>query len=107
MPAKKTVIANWKMSLSLAETLVLAKKFKEKFDDFDKGEIVICPASPALSQVAKILKGGRLRLGAQNVFWEDRGSYTGEVSADMLVETGCQYIIIGHRERRKYLFENY
>jgi len=48
-----------------------------------------------------------LKLGAQNVFWEDRGAYTGEISADMLVEAGCQYVIIGHSERRNYLLENY
>lgn len=95
------------MNLNLDETMILAKKFKEKFADFDKGEIVVCPVAPALSQVAKILKGGQLKLGAQNVFWEDKGAYTGEISADILVEAGCQYVIIGHSERRKYLFENY
>lgn len=107
MPTKKIIIANWKMNLSLTETMVLAKKFKEKFAGFTKGEIAVCPVTLALNQVAKILKGGQLKLGAQNVFWEDKGPYTGEISADMLVEVGCQYVIIGHSERRKYLFENY
>lgn len=107
MPSKKIIIANWKMNLSLDETLALAKKFEEKFAGFEPGEIVVCPVSLALSQVAKILKGSKIKLGAQNVFWEDKGAYTGEISADMLVEAGCQYVIIGHSERRKYLLENY
>ena len=107
MLTKKIIIANWKMNLSLAETVGLTKKFKEKFAGFNQGEVVICPANLALSQAAKILKGSQLKLGAQNVFWEDKGMYTGEISADMLVEAGCQYVIIGHSERRKYLFENY
>lgn len=107
MPTKKIIIANWKMNLSLAETAALAKKFKDKFLGFDSGEIVVCPAALALNQVGKILKGSQLRLGAQNVFWEDKGMYTGEISADMLVEAGCRYVIIGHSERRRYLFENY
>ncbi|OHA14572.1 MAG: triose-phosphate isomerase [Candidatus Tagabacteria bacterium RIFCSPLOWO2_01_FULL_39_11] len=107
MSTRKIIIANWKMCLGLSETMVLAKKFKEKFAGFKGGEVVICPTTLALGQVAKILKGSQLKLGAQNVFWEDKGAYTGEVSADMLDETGCQYVIIGHSERRKYLIENY
>jgi len=107
MPTKKIIIANWKMNLSLAETMALAKKFKEEFFGFDQGEVAVCPSSLYLSEVAKALKGSKLKLGAQNVFWEDKGAYTGEISADMLTEIGCQYVIIGHSERRKYLFENY
>jgi len=107
MTTKKIIIANWKMNLGLGETMALAKKFKEKFAGFIKGEIVVCPTTLALSQADKILKGSQIKLGAQNVFWEDKGAYTGEISADMLVEAGCQYVIIGHSERRKYLSENY
>jgi len=107
MPAKKYVIANWKMNLNLAQTLSLAREFKKKFAGFSQGEVVICPSSPALTAAAKALKGSRIKLGAQNVFWEDKGAYTGEVSPDMLVEAGCQYVILGHSERRKYLSENY
>ncbi|MDO8667588.1 MAG: triose-phosphate isomerase [bacterium] len=107
MLAKKIIIANWKMNLNLSETLALAKKFKEKFAGFKEGEVVICPSTLTLDHVAKIIKTGKLKLGAQNVFWEDKGAYTGEISADMLVEAGCEYVIIGHSERRRYLFENY
>ncbi|MDD4271547.1 MAG: triose-phosphate isomerase [Patescibacteria group bacterium] len=104
---KKYIIANWKMNLNFAETLSLAKKFKEKFSGFDKGEVAICPSTSALHEVGKILKGGKIKLGAQNAFWEETGAYTGEVSPGMLAEIGCRYVILGHSERRKNLFENY
>jgi len=104
---KKYIIANWKMNLNFAESVSLAREFKKKFAGFDKGEVVICPSILALSQARGILKGSVIKLGAQNVFWEDKGMYTGEISADMLAEIGCQYVILGHSDRRKYLFENY
>ncbi len=106
MDNKKIVIANWKMKLSLAETSDLAKEMKNKFKGFG-GEAAICPNSVSLVGVGKILKGGPVKLGAQNVFWEDKGAYTGEISPSMLVEAGCEYVIVGHSERRKYLLENY
>ncbi|MBU0722104.1 triose-phosphate isomerase [Patescibacteria group bacterium] len=105
---KKYIIANWKMNLNLAETLSLAKKFKEKFAGFNQGEVVVCPSTLFLIEVNEILKGSIIKLGAQNVFWEEVGaSYTGEVSPEMLAEAGCRYVILGHSERRKYLSENY
>ncbi len=103
----KIVIANWKMKLSLAETLELAKKMKDKFKGFSGSEVAVCPNLISLIEVGKIIKEGPLKLGAQNVFWEDKGAYTGEVSPSMLKEAGCEYVIIGHSERRKYLLENY
>lgn len=107
MDKNKIVIANWKMKLSLTETADLTKKMKDKFKDFDKKEIVICPNLISLLEVGRILKGSSIKLGSQNVFWEERGAYTGEVSSSMLEEAGCQYAIVGHSERRKYLLENY
>lgn len=107
MNSKKIIIANWKMNLSLAETMNLAKKFKKKFARPIEGEVVVCPTTLALSHVAKILESSWLKLGAQNVFWEEKGSYTGETSAGSLAEIGCQYVILGHSERRAYLLENY
>ena len=104
---KKYIIANWKMNLSFAESLSLVKEFKEKFAGFNEGEVVVCPSTLALTEAAEILKASAVKLGAQNVFWEDKGMYTGEISADMLAEIGCQYVILGHSDRRKYLFENY
>lgn len=95
------------MKLNLAETLSLVKKFKKKFAGFDRGEAVVCPSATALFEVNKVLKGGSIKLGAQNVFWEENGPYMGEISPSMLVEIGCDYVVIGHSERRKYALENY
>jgi triosephosphate isomerase (TIM) len=105
----KTIIGNWKMKKGLAESVVLAKKMASKFKNFkDAGKTVaVCPTLVALTEVNKVLKKSNIKIGAQNVFWEDRGSYTGEVSPQMLIEAGCRYVIIGHSERRKYLLENY
>lgn len=107
MPTKKTIVANWKMNLSLAETLSLVKEFKKKFAGFSEGEVVVCPSALFLTEVAAILKGSPVKMGAQNVSWESKGAYTGEVSANTLKEVGCRYVILGHSERRKFLFENY
>ncbi|MBI2459687.1 MAG: triose-phosphate isomerase [Parcubacteria group bacterium] len=107
MPRKKYIIANWKMNLSLAQTLSLAKKFKEKFKGFKQAEIAVCPSTLVLADTAKILRHSGIALGAQNVFWQEAGAYTGEVSPAMLSEAGCGYVILGHSERRKYLLENY
>ncbi len=107
MTKEKIVIANWKMKLTLAETLNLAKSMKAKLAELKKGTMVICPNFISLIDVNKILKGSNIKLGAQNVFWEEKGAYTGEISPDQLVEAGCDYVIVGHSERRKYLLENY
>jgi len=93
--------------LNFAETLSLAKEFKKKFAGFNKGEVVACPSVLFLTEAADVLKGSKIKLGAQNVSWESKGAYTGEISAGMLAEVGCRYVILGHSERRKYLFENY
>ena len=107
MKKEKIIIANWKMKLNLAETLKLAKEIKEKFKNFNKGKIVVCPNFISLVEINKILKNNPVKLGAQDVFWEGKGAYTGEISPEMLVESGCEYVIIGHSERRKFMMENY
>jgi triosephosphate isomerase len=107
MKNEKIIIANWKMKLNLLETRDLAKKIKEKFKDFTGGIIGVCPNYISLLEVGGILKGGNIKLGAQNVFWEGSGAFTGEISPFMLTEIGCEYVIIGHSERRKFLMENY
>ena len=105
--SKRIIFANWKMKLGLKETFDLAKGIKEKFKDFDNGKIVVCPNFVPLLEVKKILKDSKIMVGAQNVFWETRGSYTGEISPLTLVEAGCEYVILGHSERRKFMMENY
>ncbi len=104
---EKIIIANWKMQLDLKDSLILAKKMKSKFAKFKKGKVVICPDLVSLRDVGAILKGSNVKLGAQNVFWEEKGPYTGEISPRTLKDIGCEYVIIGHSERRKNVAENY
>lgn len=106
---KKIILGNWKMKKDFKASLEDSKKFQEKFKDFNDSdkEIVICPNYVALAGVGESLKGSPVKLGAQDVFWEQQGAYTGEVSPITLTEAGCEYAIIGHSERRKYMLENY
>lgn len=103
----KIVLGNWKMKKDMQESLALAEQLKEKFADLEKGEVAVCPDHVSLVQVREKLRGSNLKLGSQNVFWEHRGSFTGEISPETLKQAGCEYVIIGHSERRRYLLENY
>ena len=108
MVKQKIIIANWKMKLDMPASLALAKEYQVKFKSgTEDKEVVVCPATIVIAEINKILAGGKIWLGAQNVFWEERGAYTGEISVKMLEQAGCRYVIIGHRERRQYLLENY
>jgi len=96
----KTIIANWKMSLSLKESVDLAKKLSRDLRSITGHAVVLCPSFPALLPVGQVLAGSKIALGAQDMFWETHGAYTGEVAAGMLQEVGCTHVIIGHSERR-------
>lgn len=107
MQGERIIIANWKMQLSLAESVELAKQVKAKFKDIHEGEIAVCPNFISLLNVRDVLTGSSIKLGAQDVFWEGKGPYTGEISPSLLSEAGCEYVIVGHSERRKFLMVNY
>jgi len=107
MEKKKIVIANWKMKLNVKDSLELAQKYAETITEIADKEVAVCPSEIVLTEIKNIIKDSPVKLGAQNVFWEDAGSYTGEISASMLQEVGCEYAIIGHSERRENLLENY
>ena len=102
---KKIVAGNWKMNLSLQDGLALVKALKSSLSDVKKSDVVVCPPFPYLVPIADILKETRIGVGAQNMYFEDKGAFTGEVSAPMLISAGTQYVIIGHSERRKYFGE--
>jgi len=106
MSKQKIVIANWKMRLGLAESVALARQYAAEVKT-GAVEVVACASEVALTAVGEVLKGSAIKLGAQNVFWEEKGEYTGEVAPQTLLEAGCAYVIIGHSERRQHLLENY
>ena|SRR3990167_2360430 len=100
---KKLFVANWKMSLNVEESRLLCRqilRFVARKSSLP--EMVICPSFPMLEQAKRIFKGSPIHVGAQNMFWELQGAYTGEVSASVLRELGCEYVILGHSERRSY-----
>lgn len=107
LDVRKPIIAgNWKMYKTIDEARNLAIEIKNKTLSLTDGvDVVICPAFTALAAVAEVLRGSRVGLGAQDLHWEGEGAYTGEVSAGMLSDAGCGYVILGHSERRKYFGE--
>jgi triosephosphate isomerase len=96
---------NWKMYKTIAETFDFFETFKPLVAQADHCEIAIAPPFPALDAAAQAARGSRIRIAAQNVFWETEGPFTGEVSPPMLLAAGCTHVIIGHSERRQYFGE--
>lgn len=99
-----TIIANWKMHKSVAEAADFIAVLKKADVPTDR-ELVICPPFTSLKVAQVELEGSAIQYGAQNMHWEADGAYTGEISAGMLKEFGCTYVIIGHSERRLYFNE--
>lgn len=105
---RKTIIAgNWKMYKTISEAIELANGFKREFFqlDYENLQVVLCPPYTALSEVSEVLIGSDIQLGAQDVYWEEEGAFTGEVSSRMLKDVGVKFVIIGHSERRQYFQE--
>lgn len=102
---KPIVCANWKMNKTISEAIEFANELKRTFYDQDNIDIVICPSFITLSEVRDIILDSNIFLGAQNLHFEDRGAFTGEVSALQLKDIGCKFVIIGHSERRQYFSE--
>jgi len=104
---RKTVVAgNWKLNNTIAESIELVTLLKRELSDVEGVEIVVCPAFTALVEVGEVLLESNIKLGAQDLFWEARGAFTGEVSGALLRDAGCAYVIIGHSERRQYFHES-
>ena len=102
---KPFISGNWKMYKTIPEALELVKAIKGASPELTEAELVVIPPFTILSEVAKIIEGTSVQLGAQNVFWEEKGAFTGEISPFMLKDAGCQYAVIGHSERRQYFGE--
>ena len=99
------IAGNWKMNKKPSEAKEFAEQLKEALGIKVNVEILICPPFTALSQVAWMLRDSNIKLVGQNMHWETKGAFTGEISGEFLVECGCQYVILGHSERRQYFGE--
>ncbi|MFO7569239.1 MAG: triose-phosphate isomerase [Smithellaceae bacterium] len=102
---KWMVAGNWKMHNTIAESVALARAIKEGTAGMTKGEVVVAPPFTALIPVGEAIRDSAVALAAQNMYSEDKGAFTGEISPVMLNDAGCTYVILGHSERRKYFHE--
>ncbi len=102
---KKIVAGNWKMNNSVSDGVDLANGINRELADCREVDVVLCPTFTALKAVGEVIENSLVKLGAQNMHWEASGAYTGEISAAMLRDLYCHYVILGHSERRQYFGE--
>lgn len=105
----KLIVGNLKMNiLTLAERERYFASFKKelKKKKLTNSQVVLCPPSVHIESFVKKIKGKAVSIGAQNIFWEEKGAYTGEISAPMVKNLGAEYVILGHSDQRRYFFEN-
>jgi len=98
------IAGNWKMNTTVSEATELVKEMRAGLDQIDNVDKVICPPFISLAVVGELIKGSSIKVGAQNVYFEEKGAYTGEISPLMLADQ-CEFVIIGHSERRQYFNE--
>jgi triosephosphate isomerase len=99
------IAGNWKMNTTLEEAVKLLRSLKESLADVHRVDVAVCPPYPFLFTAAGELAGSRISLGAQNMYGEEKGAFTGEVSPAMLKNVGCDLVILGHSERRQLFGE--
>ncbi|MGL1933367.1 MAG: triose-phosphate isomerase [Fibrobacterales bacterium] len=99
------IAGNWKMNLTVAQSVELAKEIVEAAKDIKKATVVITPTFLATAKVADVVKGTNVKLAVQDIHWEDQGAYTGKISVDMVKDLGVEFVIIGHSEQRQYFGE--
>jgi triosephosphate isomerase (TIM) len=103
---KWIVAGNWKMHNAIGESIALAKAIREGVAGLKNGEVILAPPFTSLFSVGEAIKGSSILLAAQNMYYEDKGAFTGEVAPGMLKGIGCSHVIIGHSERRKFFHES-
>src|SRR4030042_5456480 len=101
---KPLIAGNWKMNTSLEEAKRLVHAILNELDGIDGVEKVLCPPFISLAAIKELLRGTSVELGAQNMYFEDKGAFTGEISPIMLTDL-CDFVILGHSERRQYFAE--
>ena len=105
MSRKLFVAGNWKMNTCLADAVALAGELVAELGSVDEVDLAVCPPLVYLGAIGKALAGSKIALGAQNMFYEDNGAYTGETSGHMLIDMDVRYVILGHSERRHVIGE--
>ncbi|HEX6245966.1 MAG TPA: triose-phosphate isomerase, partial [Polyangiales bacterium] len=104
MSRRQLIAGNWKLHNTLADSVALARSISEKTASAT-AEVAVAPVFTALTSVRDALAGGHVALSAQDVYWESKGAFTGQVSAPLLKDVGCSYCIVGHSERRQFFGE--
>ena len=103
----KIIAGNWKMNKDVQQTDELIGALKKSLNFDLKGVgVILCPPFTSLERASRLIQGSRMALGAQNMYHEDEGAFTGEISPKMLLAVGCKYVILGHSERRQYFAES-
>ena len=106
MMRKPLIAGNWKMNKTVTESITLIKELIDFVKGYNDVDIVICPPFTSLWVARELLQNTNIQLGAQNVYFQNEGAYTGEISANMLQNIGCSHVIVGHSERREYFQES-